>query len=177
MRSQAKYSGGLSPGSDIVSMAATQMRPEPIDLSACDRQEIHLLSAIEPSGGMLVLGHQTLTVLQTSSNILQFLGLPPEAVLGMHHLASFACRTNISCIVSGSGTKSSRRVTGPTSFKDLITLLLIKVSDHLECRPPSKKIQSPRIYIALQLQLWSDILWGTPQAIFILYLCQYEITL
>jgi light-regulated signal transduction histidine kinase (bacteriophytochrome) len=54
------------------------------DLTACEREPIHSPGAIEPNGAMLVVGEDTLTVLQASSNILRFLKVAPEALLGMH---------------------------------------------------------------------------------------------
>jgi chemotaxis family two-component system sensor kinase Cph1 len=53
------------------------------DLTACEREPIHIPGAIEPNGAMLVLGEDTLTILQVSSNVLPFLKVTPEALLGM----------------------------------------------------------------------------------------------
>ena len=65
--------------------ALLQARPlsEIIDLTDCEREPIHSPGAIEPNGAMLVLGEDTLTILQVSSNILRFLSMTPEALLGM----------------------------------------------------------------------------------------------
>jgi len=53
------------------------------DLTACEREPIHSPGAIEPNGAMLVLGEETLTILQASSNAPRFFQLVPEALLGM----------------------------------------------------------------------------------------------
>ena len=50
------------------------------DLSACEREPIHLLSRIEPNGAMLVLDESTLKVLQASSNIQPLMGFVAETL-------------------------------------------------------------------------------------------------
>src|SRR5277367_860910 len=60
------------------------------DLTACEREPIHLPGAIEPNGAMLVVGEDTLTILQASSNILQFLKVAPEALLGTRLIDLFS---------------------------------------------------------------------------------------
>ena len=60
----------------------TKLPPGP-DLTGCEREPIHSPSAIEPNGAILVIDENTLTILQTSSNILPFLDVAPEALLGM----------------------------------------------------------------------------------------------
>ena len=53
------------------------------DLTACEREPIHTPGAIEPNGAMLVLGEDSLTILQASTNTRGFLKSAPETLLGM----------------------------------------------------------------------------------------------
>jgi chemotaxis family two-component system sensor kinase Cph1 len=70
----------LPPMNDL---SSAEPRPQLPDLTACEREPIHIPGAIEPNGAMLVLREDTLTVLQVSSNALPFLNMTPEALLGM----------------------------------------------------------------------------------------------
>jgi light-regulated signal transduction histidine kinase (bacteriophytochrome) len=52
-----------------------------IDLTDCDREPIHLLGAIQPIGFLLVTSADW-RIRRASANVAQFLGQPPEALLG-----------------------------------------------------------------------------------------------
>ncbi len=54
----------------------------PPDLSACDREPIHIPGAIQPYGAMLVLDPAARTVVQVSANVAEMLGQGPDALLG-----------------------------------------------------------------------------------------------
>jgi light-regulated signal transduction histidine kinase (bacteriophytochrome)/CheY-like chemotaxis protein len=56
-------------------------RLEPVDLTNCDREPIHLLGAIQPMGFLLALS-QDWVVERVSANVERFLGLTPQAALG-----------------------------------------------------------------------------------------------
>ncbi len=53
-----------------------------VDISNCDREQIHLVNAIQPHGALLVLEEPSLHIVQASANIGSFLGLPAESLLG-----------------------------------------------------------------------------------------------
>ncbi|MBZ8180233.1 ATP-binding protein [Oscillatoria salina] len=55
---------------------------EPIDLSNCDREPIHLPGKIQPHGVLLVLQAPKLTILQVSENVEPILGISGESLLG-----------------------------------------------------------------------------------------------
>ena len=52
------------------------------DLSACEREPIHIPGSIEPNGALLVLKEPELTVVQASANVGRLLGAEAEALLG-----------------------------------------------------------------------------------------------
>jgi len=52
------------------------------DLSACDREPIHIPGSIQPHGVLLVVDAATAAILQVSENIGAVLGLSPEAARG-----------------------------------------------------------------------------------------------
>jgi light-regulated signal transduction histidine kinase (bacteriophytochrome) len=56
-------------------------RPEPVDLTNCDREPIHILGAIQPLGFLLALTADWL-VARTSANVADYLGHGPEAMIG-----------------------------------------------------------------------------------------------
>lgn len=58
-----------------------------VDLTNCDREPIHLLGAIQPSGFLLALTSDWL-IARASANIADYLGLAPEAMFG-HPLTDF----------------------------------------------------------------------------------------
>ena len=53
-----------------------------VDLSNCDREQIHLINAIQPHGVLWVLEEATLKIVQASANSISFLGLPGAEVPG-----------------------------------------------------------------------------------------------
>ncbi len=65
------------------------------DLTTCDRELVHLPGCIQPHGVLLVLEEPTLTILQTSSNTLELLGVaagelldrPIDGLVGEEELA------------------------------------------------------------------------------------------
>ena len=55
---------------------------EPVDLTNCDREPIHLSGAIQPHGVLFVLSLPELTIVQLSTNTEAFFGIAPQALLG-----------------------------------------------------------------------------------------------
>jgi light-regulated signal transduction histidine kinase (bacteriophytochrome) len=53
-----------------------------VDISNCDREQIHLVNAIQPHGALLVLEEPSLRIVQASANSASFLGLPTDSLLG-----------------------------------------------------------------------------------------------
>jgi len=53
-----------------------------MDLSACDREPIHISGAIQPHGVLLALDPEHMTVVQVAGDTMALLGVPPEALLG-----------------------------------------------------------------------------------------------
>jgi len=58
------------------------MTLEPLDLTNCDREPIHIPGSIQPHGVLLVLEPKTLKVLQVSQNVLDLTGHTPQTWLG-----------------------------------------------------------------------------------------------
>jgi chemotaxis family two-component system sensor kinase Cph1 len=85
----------------------TDLPAEMPDLTACEREPIHLPGAIEPNGAMLVLGEDTLTILQASSNIELFLNVAPESMLGMR-LTDLFSQEAVHQLVSGTKADGER---------------------------------------------------------------------
>lgn len=54
---------------------------EPVDLSNCDREPIHIPGSIQPHGVLMVLGEPDLKILQVSNNCLELLGRSPASIL------------------------------------------------------------------------------------------------
>lgn len=81
-------------------LSPAEPRSDSADLTACEREPIHSPGAIEPNGAMLVLGEDALTILQASSNISRFLGVPPEGLLG-RSLGDLFSQVTIRQLVSG----------------------------------------------------------------------------
>ncbi|MDX2153596.1 MAG: GAF domain-containing protein [Bryobacteraceae bacterium] len=52
-----------------------------VDLTACDREPIHIPDAIQPHGALLVLDAHTRQLVRASANAEALLGLPPERAL------------------------------------------------------------------------------------------------
>ncbi|PPC92008.1 MAG: hypothetical protein CTY36_13885, partial [Methylocystis sp.] len=53
-----------------------------MDLSACDKEPIHLSGAIQPHGVLLALDPDQMTVVQVAGDTMGLLGAPPDALLG-----------------------------------------------------------------------------------------------
>lgn len=62
--------------------APQQSFSKPPDLSVCEREPIHIPASIEPNGVLLVLSEPELIIVQASANTEEFLGSPPEALIG-----------------------------------------------------------------------------------------------
>jgi two-component system, chemotaxis family, sensor kinase Cph1 len=54
---------------------------EPVDLSNCDREPIHIPGSIQPHGVLMVLSEPDLTILQVSGNCTELLGRSPKMLL------------------------------------------------------------------------------------------------
>ncbi len=54
---------------------------QPIDLSNCDREPIHVPGAIQPHGVLIALSSENFCIEQVSANTLDFLGLEPSQLL------------------------------------------------------------------------------------------------
>jgi len=54
---------------------------QPVNLSNCDTEPIHIPGRIQPHGALLVLDEHDFTVLQVSDNVLAVLGIAPEHML------------------------------------------------------------------------------------------------
>lgn len=55
---------------------------QPIDLSNCDKEPIHVPGAIQPHGALLALSWPSFEVVQLSANVEQMLGVKPGELLG-----------------------------------------------------------------------------------------------
>jgi len=53
-----------------------------VDISSCDREQVHLVGAIQPHGALLVLQEPSLRIVQASINSADFLGIPCEQLVG-----------------------------------------------------------------------------------------------
>lgn len=96
-------------------------RPEPVDLTNCDREPIHLLGAVQPIGFLVALSDDWV-IRRVSANIDAFLGLAPEAALGQPLKSIFAAeaihllRNRLAMLLSGD---SVERVFGCRLREDL----------------------------------------------------------
>jgi light-regulated signal transduction histidine kinase (bacteriophytochrome) len=72
------------------------LKSDPIDLTNCDREPIHILGAIQPIGFLLAVSREWL-VRRVSANIDTLFGVEPEAVLGepVHAFIDGECLHNI----------------------------------------------------------------------------------
>ena len=57
--------------------------PDPVDLTNCDREPIHLLGAIQPIGFLIALSSDWM-ISRVSANVEQFVGKPPADLIGHH---------------------------------------------------------------------------------------------
>lgn len=64
------------------------------DLTSCDNEPIHLISAIQPHGALVVAQQETGRIRHVSANAIEFLGRSPEDLLG-HELRSVFSATDI----------------------------------------------------------------------------------
>ena len=58
------------------------MRDETIDLTNCDREQIHIPGKIQPHGVLLTFREPQFSILQVSNNTEQFLGIIPSSLIG-----------------------------------------------------------------------------------------------
>ncbi len=68
-----------------------------VNLTNCDREQIHIPNSIQPHGILFVLAPEDLTILQVSKNIRSVLGYNPEDILNQP-LANFLAASEISSI-------------------------------------------------------------------------------
>jgi diguanylate cyclase (GGDEF)-like protein len=61
---------------------ATSNGPEPVDLSNCEREPIHIPGSIQPHGVLLVADPADLRVVFASANTASLLGMPAASILG-----------------------------------------------------------------------------------------------
>ncbi|BES70151.1 hypothetical protein RE428_11690 [Marinobacter nanhaiticus D15-8W] len=59
---------------------------QPVDLTNCDREPIHIPAAIQPFGALVVVRIEDFRVVQASANVEELLGRPVDAVLESHLL-------------------------------------------------------------------------------------------
>jgi light-regulated signal transduction histidine kinase (bacteriophytochrome) len=63
-------------------MAEDNIAIQPVDVTNCDREPIHIPGAILPHGAMLVLDPATMEVLQAAGDTIRLLGVSIEDLLG-----------------------------------------------------------------------------------------------
>jgi two-component system, chemotaxis family, sensor kinase Cph1 len=66
----------------IAELTDTELAPSDLSLTSCDREPIHIPSAIQPHGVLLTFSETDFTILQISQNSEAFLGKKPEAFIG-----------------------------------------------------------------------------------------------
>ena len=74
-------SGDSSPHTDVLPVTAGN-----VDLTNCDREQIHIPGSVQPHGALLVVNEADMTVLQVSASVKHVLGVMPEQLLG-HQLS------------------------------------------------------------------------------------------
>jgi light-regulated signal transduction histidine kinase (bacteriophytochrome) len=140
-------------------LSSTELPSEPPDLTACEREPIHLPGAVEPNGAMLVLGEDALTILQASSNISKFLNLAPQDLLGMN-LANLFSKEIVHQLVSGTKGDGERRyVVGLRARGGLLLDALVHRYKGLliiEFEPANATLRDPDL--ALESRLKSSLL-------------------
>lgn len=77
----------------MISSDAPTFTPVAADLSNCEREPIHIPSAIQPFGVLLVVQEPDLTLVQVSANIGAYSEALPEQLLGESLTALFASKT------------------------------------------------------------------------------------
>jgi two-component system, chemotaxis family, sensor kinase Cph1 len=128
----------------------------PPDLSACEREPIHLLSAIEPNGVMLVLDESTLKILQVSSNAPQLMGFATETLLSMRLIHLFSPEA-VQQLLSGIGGQGQRHYVRGLRVYQNATALDALVHRHKgllivefePASPPGSTADGPDIYASL----------------------------
>jgi two-component system, chemotaxis family, sensor kinase Cph1 len=63
---------------------------DPLDLSGCDLEPIHIPAFIQPHGVLLVLREPGLVVTQASENVREYFGKSTDSVLGRSIATLFA---------------------------------------------------------------------------------------
>lgn len=58
------------------------MSKKPVHLDTCDREPIHLIGAVQPHGALVAFEFDSHVITYASANTLQFVGHPPEDILG-----------------------------------------------------------------------------------------------
>ncbi|MEM8809283.1 MAG: ATP-binding protein [Cyanobacteria bacterium P01_G01_bin.38] len=66
----------------IAKLTDPELSISAVDIDNCDREPIHIPSAIQPHGVLLVLAEADWTLVQVSRNTKDYLGQAPEALLG-----------------------------------------------------------------------------------------------
>ncbi len=66
----------------IAHLTSPELAQSDLSLTNCDREPIHIPSAIQSHGVLLTFAESDLIILQISQNSAEFLGRPPEAFLG-----------------------------------------------------------------------------------------------
>ncbi|MEO8128734.1 MAG: GAF domain-containing protein, partial [Bryobacteraceae bacterium] len=123
------------------------------DLTTCEREPIQSPGAIEPNGAMIVLGEDALTILQVGSNILTFLQVAPEVILG-RPLTDLFSQETVHQLVSGSGGPGERHyVAGAWAASGVLLDALVHRYKGLliiELEPASSSLTpGPDIYASL----------------------------
>jgi two-component system, chemotaxis family, sensor kinase Cph1 len=102
-----------------------------VDLTTCDRQAIHLIGAVQPHGGLIAISADTMIAQYASTNIADFVGLPPEALLGRP----------ISDLLGAENVAQLLNLSLEPSTPELLKPWFIKIADaggaviNLECLP------------------------------------------
>ena len=60
------------------------MTNDPVDLTTCDQEPIHLIGAVQPHGALIALNDTTLIIEYASTNVDAFLGFAVEDILGQN---------------------------------------------------------------------------------------------
>jgi two-component system, chemotaxis family, sensor kinase Cph1 len=75
---------------NVADLTDDQLAPADLSLTNCDREPIHIPSAIQSHGVLLTFAEADLVILQISQNSEVFLGQPPQAFLGKKLSVLFA---------------------------------------------------------------------------------------
>jgi light-regulated signal transduction histidine kinase (bacteriophytochrome) len=72
-------------GDDEFSLPPPSATPSQLgdtDVTACDREPIHIPGSVQPHGALLSLDEATLTIRQVSANVAEFVGIEPRQLIG-----------------------------------------------------------------------------------------------